>query len=76
MSTSLLRGRMKNSDGKGKREREREREKEKKKKEQEVGNYVRGLIDTHATIISRIGRIMRGKFNTCVSETSDIEISR
>jgi len=39
-------------------------------------NYVRGLIDTHAAIISRIGWIMRGKFNTCVSETSDIEISR
>lgn len=48
----------------------------KREKKQEVSNYVRGLIDTHAAIILRIGRIMRGKFNTCVSETSDIEISR
>jgi len=47
-----------------------------KKKKQEVGNYVRSLIDTHVAIISQIERIMRGKFNTCVSETSDIEISR
>jgi len=47
-----------------------------KKKKQEVSNYVRGLIDIHAAIILRIGWIMWGKFSTCVSETSDIEISR